>query len=232
MPFPALALTSTTFKDLDLSIAVGPSWYKASNGYVQPYPTETDLDHVDHVTKSTSYQIGIGYHLFAEQLANRQFFNDFLIQLNASQSSATIKGDVWDAGNPSMQYQSFKAPFTTTRLMVDIKPSLVSYMNTMFYPIAGLGIAWNRLSYTETQTTSYIGAVDAPAHTSKNLVYDLGLGLSSKITENMRVTVEYISTHLGRMAPCDYSTSEQTVSSMPNFPVQTTTVLFGLSWRF
>lgn len=231
-PVTANAFTLPGLQNVELSIAAGPTWNDASNSYVQSTPIETDLNHVDTVTKSTSYQVGIGYHFFQAQLANRQFFNDFLVQLNAIHNTATIKGMVWAAGTPLVQNQSFKAPYTSTRLMIDIKPALFTYAQTAFYPIMGLGIAWNRMSYSQEQSDSDWGTIDAGAATSKNIAYDLGFGFRSKISQNVSASLEYVSTHLGRMTPSDYSTGTQEMLSPPSFPVRSESVLLGLSWRF
>lgn len=227
-----LPAAAADFSHMELAIAAGPSWYKASNGYTQPYTQETDLDHVNNVTKSSVYQVGLGYRIFMAQASERVFFNDILVQLNLSQSSATIKGTVWDNGNPAMAYQSFAAPFTSRRLMLDVKPSLVHLSDFSLYPIAGLGVAWNRLSYSETQINAYPGTIDAPAHTTTTVAYDLGLGLSYTITEHLQASLDYVTTHLGRMSPSSYSTTNQTLVSEAHFPVRTTSVLVGLSWKF
>ncbi len=231
-PIAANAIAPNIFKELEVSSAAGPSWSTSSNSYVQPTWFETDLNHVDNVTHSTSYQMGIGYHLFAEQLRQRQFLNDFLVQLNFNHNSATINGMVWDASNPAYQNQRFQAPFTSNRLMIDLKPSLYSYLRTSVYAIGGLGIAWNTLSYTETQNNSGLPIIIAPASTAKNLAYDLGFGFKSKINEHLSASLEYVSTHLGHMQSAAYSTGSQALYNAPSFPVRTTCALLGFSWTF
>lgn len=235
-PFMAHAEEPSWLKNVEVSVAAGPTWTNASNGYLKvDSSVPPDLDHVNDVSKSTSYQIGVGYHLFAEQLVDRQFFNDLLVQVNYLHDSATIKGSVWSGGYPQSQRLSFRAPFTSDRLMVDVKPSLFTYANVSAYPIAGLGIAWNNIAYNETAYPAYSNFpdVDCPAATSKNLVYDLGFGFRSKITEHLSATLEYVNTHLGRMQPDNTSTGKvTTIISPPNFPMHSTTVLLGLSWRF
>ena len=234
LPVASMAFDASTFKDFEVSVAAGPTWGDTSNTYVQSTRIEVDMNHVDNVSTSTSYQIGVGYHLFADKLADQQYFNDFLVQLNLIHSSeSTISGTVWADNNPNIQNQSFKAPYTSTRLMLDLKPTLFSIDRMSFYPIAGLGIAWNRISYSqELIDGSDWYTIDAPAATSKNLAYDLGFGVRGKITENLSATLEYMTTHLGGMEPADYSTGAQPMYDAPNFNVRTDNILFGLSWRF
>lgn len=231
-PFSAFAFSNSDLKNFDISLATGPTWTHASNGYIQVSPIETDTDLVLHTTKSAAYRLGVGYHFFTDQLANRQFFNDLFVQLNWYRNSATIQGVVWDQGSPNAENQSFRAPLTSSRLMLDVKPSLFTYQDISFYPIAGLGIAWNQISYTEEAIQTDWSTAQLSQATNKNLAYDLGFGFNAPLTKNLNASLEYISTHLGRVAPNSDSSGTQSVMSAPEFPVRSQSILLGLSWKF
>lgn len=224
-------------KNLDISAAIGPTWSLADNTNLQLSSIETDIDRVSHITKSTTYRAGLGYHFFADQLNNRPFFNDLLVQINWSHNSATIKGLVWDNGNPNVANQSFHTPFTTTSLMLDIKPSLFTFYQTSFYPIAGLGLAWNQVSYYDTpidpETPSWAtSGIQLPQASNKSIAYDLGCGFRTNLTKHLSTSLEYVNTYLGRMAPNAQSLSEQSIIKPPVFPVRSQTVFLGFSWTF
>jgi opacity protein-like surface antigen len=236
-PIFASATSVDALKNLDISLAAGSTWSRADNANLQLSSDEADFNRVAHVTKSATYRLGVGYHCFADQLSRRKFFNDLLVQINWDHNSATIAGFVWDNGSPNMQNQSFRAPFTSSRLMLDIKPSLFTFYHTSFYPLAGLGLAWNQISYADTPidpaTPGWAAAgVQLPQASNKSVAYDLGGGLRTQVSKHLSASLEYVNTYLGRMAPNAQSVSEQSIIKPPVFPVRSQTVFLGFSWTF
>jgi opacity protein-like surface antigen len=216
--------------NVDVAIAAGPTWYRASNGYTQALPYETDTNVVSGVSRTPVTSFGIGYHLFANKLRQRRFLNDLLVQLNWSHDSAALRGDYWQFGSHNANNFSFRAPMTSTRLMLDFKPTLFTWHQVSPYAVLGSGVAWNRMSLNTTATTPGYEPyqMNLPAATNRNWAYDTGFGLRVALNQHCNASLEYLATHLGRVAPGINSS----VLSVPNFPLHSQSVLLGLSWKF
>jgi opacity protein-like surface antigen len=236
---PAMAFDADTFKNFDVSIATGSTHSTASTSYVQSTPTvpgddsEIDKNVVENVSNSTTYRAGIGYHFFAEELKDRNFLSDFLVQLNVYRNCAEIHGQVWGTGNPVMNNQDFKAPYSSTRLMLDFKPSVLTYANTSLYPIVGAGVAWNHMSYTQEDASgSDWPTMDSPTGTTKKIVYDFGVGISSQITDHLGASLEYLNTYLGNMTTSGYSTGSLPMYDQPYISIRSESFYLGFNWKF
>ncbi len=90
-----------------------------------------------------------GVRLWIDQDKHQLFLNEFLIDLALYHSSARAKGIVWQYGYPQFNNYQFKAPMTSTRLMLEIKPGLLTWKDLSPYPILSLGISLNNMSYHE-----------------------------------------------------------------------------------
>jgi opacity protein-like surface antigen len=151
---------------------------------------------VEHVAANPSVKVGVGYHFFTQQLANRSFFNDLLVELNYYHAKGSMNGQVWLGGDPEFNYWTFRAPFSSTRLMLDVKPSLFTYQHISPYPIVGLGMAWTQLAFNETpvfQTAADQGAyTNLRSQLNRKINYDLGLGARYAVTDHLAVSLEYM----------------------------------------
>src|SRR3990167_4430153 len=168
-------------KDMELSIGVGPAWMHTDNTRSVISSYETDSVLVSHVTKSALWKVGLGYHFFENKLAQRRFFNDLLLQLNLYRSEQTIRGNVWQYQYSQFNNYRFGVPLNSVRLMLDVKPSLLTYYHVSLYPIVGLGVAWNKLSYRENiQSGSGVTAdsrLFLGVNNDSQFAYDFGAGL-------------------------------------------------------
>lgn len=220
--------------NLDISAAIGPSWYDAGNGHMQVTSDENDTMRTSGASGSATYRVGVGYHFLATQLATRQFLNDLLIQLNYYHSNTTINGQVAEFGSDCCVNYAFKAPTTSNRLMIDVKPSLFTVWHLSPYITAGAGIAWNQMNLTESPYGAQYapGTVKLPDNTNQNFAYDLGVGIRGDITKNLSASIEYLSTHLGDNEPSSNSSTQQAILDAPDFPIFVQSILFGLSWKF
>jgi opacity protein-like surface antigen len=231
----ALAFSAAAFSsNLEISAAMGPSWIHANSTQLIVSPYETDSLKTKNISSSAQWKIGLGYHLFAEQLAQRKFFNDLLLELNLYRNSGTLKGNVWQFELPEFNNYTFSAPITSTRLMLDVKPSLFTFHAISFYPILGMGISWNKISYQETAIDSETSdsSQSLSQHTNTNFTYDAGLGARFDISEHLNASVEYLYTHLGTVSPSAISLTNTALLSPPKFKLSNQSVLFGLGWKF
>jgi opacity protein-like surface antigen len=230
----AFAFSSDALKDLDFSFAVGPSWYHSNNASTVVTTDERDTNITNGMKQTTTYRLGLGYHLFSKALSQRVFFNDLLIQMNLSHGDTTIPGSVEEFGSPDWTTFSFNAPLNSTSLMLDLKPSLFTFHHVSPYPILGLGVAWNRISLTETayNAQDHSDEIYLPSTINRTLAYDLGFGLRMDITKNWNASLEYLFSDLGKITPTSVSSSSQNILSAPAFPVHRQNLLFVVGWKF
>lgn len=232
----AFAWSTAPLNNFDISVAAGPSWYHANNGYLTSSDGEIDTAFINNASKTGIYRAGIGYHPFSTTLSQRTFLNDLLIQLNIYHSSSTIKGQTAAFGDPVNNNDwTFRAPLSSMQLILNLKPTLFTFHGISPYLISGVGVAWNRISYYENPAISDAApySLNLAGKTNRNLVYETGFGIQETITKNLSASIEYINEHLGRVAPSTNSTVNSTsIVSAPNFPLTNQSVLLGLNWRF
>ena len=216
------------------SVGVGPTWSQSDNSATEITTQETDTNVLQHMNRSTTYQVGVGYHLFQESLQTRTFFNDLFVQLNLSRNNATATGQVLEFGRSDFNAFSFQAPVRSTKLMLEVEPSLFTVQHFSPYPIVGAGVSWNRTAFSESAVSAddVSGEVILPAHTQASFAYEVGFGVRDALTKNINISLEYLSTHLGNMTPSATSTSTQAILTSPTFSVRNQNILLTLGWKF
>lgn len=221
-------------KNWEVSLGVGPSWYHSDNGLMQVTTADLNTNDVSSVNTTALYRIGVGHPLFDNYLSNQTYFNRFMVELNYYYVQSTINGSTLDFQSANANNYSFSAPFNSSRLMLDLKPNLITYHGVSSYAIVGGGAAWNQLSYSETARAAEFsaGVINLPNHTTQTLAYDLGVGIATHVMSNLRVSMEYLYTSLGNASPSSYSTTPQTILSSPTFSLVSNSLLFNLVWSY
>ncbi len=222
-----------TASPLDLSLAIGPQWLHAKTGYMNVTTTDQNADVISHASTNALYSIGLGYHPFQNQLSTRHYLNDFVAQLNYYYTTGNITGQAWDYLSSNCNNQFFTAPVHSSRLALDFKPQLLTYKSLSPYVIAGIGAAWNKLSYVETPNGDYAeSSIHLGTHTNQNVMYDLGVGVSAQWHPHVAVSIEYLYTSLCNVAPSNQSQTAQSVVSPPSFALATNALLARVTWKF
>ncbi len=194
----------------------GIDWPYANDTKTIISPIDTAINHVSTVTSGAQWGAGISWHI-----------SSYLwLQTNFYKINATLGGAVWDFSNPNFDDYTFSAPFTSSRLMLDVKPIFFTHSRVSFYGIAGLGGAWNSLSYTEVPTDS--GAVRLSEKSSRSFSYEFGAGISRHIIDNMNLQVEYLWSALGSASPGNNLVLAP-ILKPAQFTLRAQSVLFGLS---
>lgn len=242
LPLSLLLLFSSTlaafpqmqWKNSDISFAVGPSWHHSSDGHMAITANETDTMWVRNINHRATYRIGVGYHFFADSTNPQNQAHPLWVQLNWYHNDTVLHGDVLEYGSPCCNNYVFRAPLHSNSLMLDIKPLLFTVNSLSTYVIAGAGVAWTRVALRESPRTlnDAPGTVLLPNATNHEWTYDLGLGMQKQITSHASLTLEYLSTFLGKIAPSSNSTSMQNILSAPYFSVYRHNVFFGINWAF
>lgn len=226
----AHAKKSSMFSDFEISAAGGVNWLNTDNTHLVVSPFETDSDRVDSTTTDGAWKAGIGYYLFEQKLHQRKFINHLLLELNVYGTSNTIDGKVWQYELPQFYNYDFSAPLSSTRLMLDFKPSLVTWNRFTPYLIVGIGATWNTASYKETALDGIdpSSALSLSDNTQTQLAWDLGAGINVAVTDQVSITAEYIYAFLGNVEPAHGAN----LLEVPSFSYQIESLLFGLSIKF
>ena len=236
---PCVSQASMSLPDLShpqLTVAGGFLQSNTNDTHLVISPYETDSLKVHGGSNSAVlWQLGVGYSLFAEQLRQRTFFNNLLVEFNIYGSGdTTIKGDVWQYQLPQFNNYSFHASAHSTRFMLDVKPQFSVSKTIELYPIVGLGVSDDAISYSETVTGVGVdpnSALSLGRHSSANFAYDLGVGVSMDINAHLGASLEYLYMGEGSVTSSGTPSNSVALQSPPSFNVTNQALLFGLSWK-
>ena len=187
---------------------------------------------MSHVTRSVLWKLGIGYYFFDKKLEQRKSLNHLLLELNAYYTSGAITGNVWQYQLPLFNNYSFRAPFSSARLMMDLKPSLFTTRDISPYPIVGIGAAWNTIFYQETVTGAGVDPSSALSFTNSTkaqFAFELGAGLKVDLTKHCSTSIEYLFANIGKATPS--SPSNSAALKQQTFALITQSLLLGMSWK-
>lgn len=225
-------LTSTPnyYKHLEVSAAGGPNWFNTKDTNLIISSFETDDIRQDGVSNNGAWKVGGGYYLNTIPLT-RPFLNQLLLELNVYQITGTLHGSEFQYGLAEFNNYTSRAPFTSTRLMFDAKPTVFSWQRFSTYFIGGMGIAWNKISYHETAAIGIPtnSTLSLSSHTTTKLSWDVGAGVNVKLMEHLNVTAEYIYAFLGKGTPANNPSNGVNLVASPLFSFQTQSLLFGIS---
>lgn len=219
-------------KNMELSAAGGVDWYTISDTHLIISPFETDKNKVDDPSAKGTWKIGVGYYLFDESLRRRDYLNHLLLELNLYQTFASVTGDVLQYELLQFNNYNFDAPVTSTRLMFDFKPSLFTWKNMTPYPILGMGVTWNSISYHEKPEESNIDRMSRlilSKHTMAQFAWEVGVGVNVVLNEYLSISGEYIYAFLGKGFPANDPANGVRLVTAPSFSLQNQSLLFGIN---
>lgn len=217
---------------LQFSFALGWSYLQTPDTTIEISPYETDELQTTRSSNNAIWKIGVGYPMSQYRWSDAGPSHDIFTELNLYHTNGTLRGDAWQFQDEQFDNYSFRAPISSTRLMLDIKPELLSGPRWQAYPIAGLGVAWNKMSYNETannnvDTDSTLSLANA---TAINFAYELGAGVHTKINEHLSASLEYLFTDLGTVSPSNQGNNNTALTTPPKFTVQDQNLMLGLIW--
>ena len=152
-------------------------------------------------------QLGVGYVYYfrdALQYSNKvQWFPSIEPELNGYYlASNSIKGNVLRFNSSNFNQLTYDIPIHSTRLMLDAALTVVSWKRLSLYALGGIGNAWNRISYSDTENSSSDNdcpdqRVSLSSNTSSNFAWEAGLGLIYAFNDRFGLSLEYLYTDLG-----------------------------------
>lgn len=219
-----------SLKHPQVSAAGGSSWYNTSDTHMVISSFEIDKNIVTQTTVHGSWKVGLNYSLFEERLKQNKYLNEVLLGLNVYQTSTSLYGMTWQYELPEFNNYLFKAPVTSTRLMLDLRPSFFIWRASASYAILGVGVSWNDVSYSETTTADVNPntTLSLNTNTTVQAAFDLGLGCKITLTPYLNVSMEYLYAFLGNGHPMSKSNGVR-VATAPSFSLHNQSLLFGLN---
>lgn len=222
--------------------ALGPAKLHAGNSTVNVTSAEQDTLRQTNANSWSTFagQLGAGYiHYFPNppQTGQVAWFTAFEPQLNLySLVSNSINGQVWRFNSPAFNQLNFDMPFRSLRVMLDGALTVAEWERLSVYAKAGIGFAWNRLSYSDRDNGS--GGNDCTnqglnlnAHTNRNFVWEAGPGVLFAMNARTSVSFEYLYTDLGRVqtaASGNTGSIPTPAVSAAKFRLKSQTALLGL----
>ncbi|MFA6036942.1 MAG: outer membrane beta-barrel protein [Legionellales bacterium] len=189
--------------------------------------------------KSWSVQLGLGYTIplsddeyEAEDLT---WFPSIQPQINLYYLQGNIDGYVdrfyqYEGNFSDTDYQS---NFESTRLMFDLALTIAAYQNFSVFALAGVGPAWNRVSY-DTGVNN-----EAQLHLNEqnqtNFAYEFGAGVSYALSEQLSITGEYLFTGFTNVELGENGTEGHNIEThveTEDFDLNAQTLLLGLRFGF
>ncbi|MDI1351586.1 MAG: outer membrane beta-barrel protein [bacterium] len=200
-------ITTTSANHFDVIGALGVASLMAGSSYLGVTSDETDtlVQTNSNDWNTFTGQLGIGYVFYlgsAQQYSEKaQWFPMIEPEINGYYlGKGTIKGDVWRFGNPAFNEMTYKMAVQSSRLMFDTALTVVSKKNYSLYAIGGIGNAWNRIGYRDTDNNG-VPCVDQYLNlnfnTHSNFVWEAGAGLSYAVNKHVSLSLEYLYTDLG-----------------------------------
>lgn len=191
----------------DIIGAVGIAGLNSGNSELGVTSSETDklVQTSSNNWNIFEVQLGGGYVYYFRDISpysdQTQWFPSIEPELNIYHlSNHNIKGDVWRFDSPDFNDLTYVIPFDSTRLMFDAALTVVSRKQLSLYVIGGLGSAWNRLGYSDTDKDSSScdnEGLNLDSNTHSNFAWEAGVGLTYAFNEHVGLSVEYLYTNLG-----------------------------------
>ena len=190
-------------------------------------------------------QLGVGY-IYNFQRAEKYYskhkekrvkwFTSIEPQVNLYQiSSNSIKGDVWRFGSSAFNQMTYDIPVHSTRLMFDAALTVATYKRLSVYAKGGMGVAWNHVSYSDTDNddagTCSNQRVTLNSNTNTNFVWEAGIGLALAASDRIGFSLEYLYTDLGKVSPSGHGSTGTITTPIlvaPHFNLNAQTALLGL----
>ncbi|MDR3492698.1 MAG: outer membrane beta-barrel protein [Gammaproteobacteria bacterium] len=222
--------------------AIGPANLNARNSQLGVTSSETDKLVRSNTNNWTSFagQLGVGYVNYfrnAQQYSEKtQWFPSIEPQVNFYPLiSNTLNGDVWRFNSSAFNDLSYHMPIRSMRLMFDAALTIVSKKQNSLYAIAGIGPAWSRVSYNDSDNDTGVPCPDQRlklnANTSARFAWEVGAGIIHAVNKRVGISVEYLYADLGKVS---FSSGGNTgtitapVISPSKFKLTAQTVFLGL----
>jgi len=152
-------------------------------------------------------QLGAGYVYYfgdAQPYSNQtQWFPSVEPELNVYHiTNHNISGDVWRFSSPAFNQLTYTTSVQSTRLMLDAALTIVSRGPLSLYVIGGIGNAWNRMGYEDTDNEDSAPCdnqnLDLGSSTQSSFAWEAGGGFTYAFNDTVAISLQYLYTDLGK----------------------------------
>jgi len=193
--------------------ALGAAQLNAGNSRLGVTSSETDtlVQTNSNQWDTLAAQLGAGYvyniHFKGQYTGQVKWLSSIEPELNVYHlASNSIKGDVWRFNSAAFNELTYDIPLHSTRLMLDGALTIATWQRLSVYAIGGIGNAWNRVGYSDTDNDSDSISpcpeqrLKLNSNTSAHFAWEVGAGLIYAANNRIGVSVEYLYTDLGRVS--------------------------------
>lgn len=185
-------------------------------------------------------QLGLGYIYYFRNARpysdSAQWFTSVEPQVNIYHlASNSVDGDVWRFESSDFNQMTYDIPVHSTRLMLDATLSVLTWKKLSVYAKGGIGNAWNRIGYSDTDNADDSGIVnqrlDLNNRTNTKFVWEAGAGLLYDFNKRVGLSLEYLYANLGKVktaAAGNTGTITEPVIVPARFNLKSQAVLLGL----
>lgn len=195
-----------------VSIAAGAAWNHFDDVKLAVTTTETDTLHQKNNNAAFISAIRLGYEI-----------QNILIGLGLYNANLEDKGSVYEFGSSSLDNFKYHLPIATTRLMLEGKLTGPGWCNMTSYFIAGIGMSWNRASYSDSLLT-------LDRREQLKFAYEAGVGVQTPITQSLSAFAEYLYANSGHAKTSAYGSTQ--IVSPVSIPLHINSLLIGLGYSF
>jgi len=200
----ALALARPGY--LEVIGAASFSGADLNDGQVNVTSSETDTLQSSDAWKSWGGQLGLGYAYFLSDPAinwdSISWFPMVEPELNVYYSDYKSSGDVYRFGNSAFNELNYDMSIRSTRLMFDTALTVAAWRQYSSYVIAGLGNAWNHISYRDRDKSNVTCSLlnVGTNHDNSHFVWEAGAGATYTFNDTAGLSLEYLYTDFGHLS--------------------------------
>lgn len=230
-------------------IGGGVTWLQAKDSNIGITSKTYGFTEVDTLTSSSSDHagavatIGAGYVLpFEKDDPDEEFLYlpGLIVSIDATyQFENDLTGDVYDYGDPEFDNYNYTYGIQNTNLLANFTLGLLEYERWTLFGIAGLGIAWTWVEYSETPKPGVPkGNLTLDTGSQTTFAWQGGGGIGYELFPELDLTLTYLYTDLGKVETSSNIVSENNlngdsyISTTPAFDLHEQSVVLGLQWNF
>lgn len=233
---PALTY-ATPRSPIELSGQFGITNLHLGNATLGVTPTETDELHQLSNVKTPELSVGINY-VWPLNIGGHyhqvQFFPLIKAGLNLRYLPQEVTGEIYQYQEPDMNNYDYTLSLDSTRLMADVILDVLSVnQRADIYLLGGIGSSWTQLSYQDQPKPGIeTGSLNLQGRTTTGFAYELGGGITYRLSHEANVFVEYRYAHLPSMNTRSYGSlsNEEVIVSAAHFRFFTQTIALGINW--
>lgn len=147
-------------------------------------------------------QLGFGYNYPLMKINSKDDFSwltNMSTQINFYYLGGDLEGEVYAYQSADWNIANYEMDLSSFRLMLDMALTIASWKDVSWYGIAGVGVAWNNIDYSETINSGYeeyLIPLDLDSQGSAGFAYEVGTGLTYAPTERFSFSFQYLFTVL------------------------------------